>query len=117
MNNKPIIAIFVIGVLLFGAGNFALANLNHQVRTVTVTEKERVCDTSNRCQYLIFTDQTTLSNVDSLWHGKFNSSDVYGQIKVGEQYRLTTVGFRFGPLSTYPNIVDVEQVSTPQEVN
>lgn len=70
---------------------------------VKVTGKERVDG-----QYLIYTNEGTFKIEDSLIFGRFNSSDVYGMLKVGKYYRIKTFGIRSGLLSSYQNIIEVE---------
>jgi hypothetical protein len=44
-------------------------------------------------------------NEDSLWYGKFNSSDYIMNLKVGSSYAFMTIGYRVPFLSAYPNII------------
>lgn len=75
-----------------------------QTVELTVTEKERVSEgTSSR--YLVFTDAEVFENVDNWWVLKFNSSDVYGRLKVGATCSATVSGWRFPLLSWYRNIL------------
>jgi hypothetical protein len=79
----------------------------------TVEKTERVNSSSgenSKSYYLVFTDQETLKNTDTLFYLKFNSSDLYGQIKDGETYEFTVYGFRIPFFSMYRNIVDFEEV-------
>lgn len=81
---------------------------------VRVESKERVCEggKDGGCNYLIFTDGGTFKVGDALiGTTRFNSSDVYGRIKQDSCYRLHVYGWRFGPLSMYPNIVNAAEVS------
>lgn len=39
---------------------------------------------------------------------KFNSSDIYNQIKIGQKYRITTTGVRNNFMSWYRNINSIE---------
>ena len=41
---------------------------------------------------------------DLLFNGKFNSSDIYAQLKIGKKYEITTTGYRFNAFSMYKNI-------------
>lgn len=98
------VVVFISGVAVTIGSAFA----NQQAITITVDEKERVCDGSDSCRYLIFTERNgVLENTDSLLHGKFNSSDLYNEVEPGETYEVTTVGWRIPFLSMYPNILDV----------
>lgn len=89
-------------------------NLNDHTYTATITDKERDNDKDNN-RYLIYTeleDGSTLvmENTDSFIRLKFNSSDLYGDLKVGETYEFRVVGYRFPLLSMYENIISYELV-------
>lgn len=77
--------------------------------TATVTDKgiKRADDTD---KYLIYTDIGTFENTDEWLCGKFNSSDIYGMIKVGDTYEFTVIGFRIPFLSAYQNIIEVKLI-------
>lgn len=96
-----------LGVLALVLAGFGLAFASYssvtEVTTV-VTDKERVCETKGDCRYLIFTEAGTFENTDSLFMGKFNSSDVQGSINVGSEYDIVARGWRIGLLSSYPNV-------------
>lgn len=77
----------------------------HRQVTFTVDKSERVCDSNNSCKYLIYTDKGVYEDTDSMFNGKFNSSDIYGEIQNGKTYDVTVYGWRNGLLSWYPNIV------------
>jgi hypothetical protein len=83
------------------------------VETVTakVTEKTTVVrptgEGGSKSVYLIYTDRETFSNEDTLFHGKFNSSDLYGKIKAGRTYKMQVYGWRIPFLSMYRNIVSI----------
>jgi predicted membrane protein len=82
--------------------------------TATVTDKV-VKNSKEHSKYLIFTeaengDVRVFKDTDALFRGKFNSSDIYGEIKVGKTYQFKTYGFRIPFLSFYENITDVDKV-------
>lgn len=72
-----------------------------------VTGKERITK-GNTSYYLIFTDKGEFKITDQMFTGKFNSSSIYGRIKVGKKYRIVTKGYRSGLFSMYPNIQSVQ---------
>jgi len=73
--------------------------------TIVVQEKERVAD-SDSSKYLIWAeDGDVFENTDSLWFGKFNSSDLYGDLMVGNEYCVTVAGWRIPFFSMYRNII------------
>lgn len=47
---------------------------------------------------------------DLLFIWKFNSTDLYSSIEIGEKYRIQTTGIRFRLFSVYPNINNVEKI-------
>ncbi len=82
--------------------------------TFTVSEKERVVQSNGdsvSSRYLVYTNTGVYENTDSFLFGKFNSSDVHGQLKVGKRYKCTVAGWRIPFFSCYPNIVGVTQLA------
>ena len=87
-----------------------------ELRTVraTVTDKgiKRIDKTD---QYLIYTDSEDGIEVfqitDSILAGRFNSADLYAEIRVGKTYDFGVRGDRNGVLSWYPNIYEIDEVS------
>ncbi len=77
--------------------------------TFTVNKAERVVS-GKTSKYLIFTDKGVYENTDALWHGKWNSSDVYNKIATKKTYEARTYGWRMPFFSVYPNILDVREL-------
>ncbi|MBL4951062.1 DUF1523 family protein [Neobacillus sp. YIM B02564] len=83
--------------------------------TAKVTDK--VVKTSNdNSKYIIFTELEdgkvkVFKNTDSLIRGKFNSSDIYAEIKVGHKYKFKVYGYRVPALSMYENIVSIKEIN------
>lgn len=71
--------------------------------TFKVKDKERIIN-GNSSYYLVFTDIGPLKNSDSYLMWKFNSSDVYGELNVGDSYSATCYGWRIPFLDMYKNI-------------
>lgn len=66
-------------------------------------------------KYLVFTENENgemqvLEVSDSWLKGRFNSSDVWGNIKEGKAYKFTVGGSRNEFWSWYPNIYEVEEI-------
>lgn len=57
-------------------------------------------------KYLVFTESEVFENTDAFWALKFNSSDIQGQIGVGETCTLRVYGWRIPFLSMYRNILE-----------
>ena len=108
--------IICVLVVVFASAGCYLEYGNKQTYTVTIKKTERVTkatkngeDLSVHSYYLVFTDKGVFRIEDQLFYGKFNSSDLYGELEAGGTYRVVTTGFRSGFLSMYPNIVSVSK--------
>ena len=103
-----IVLIAVLPVLLVLSAWYAYGT--DEVVTFTVEEKERIVKQSGEgvsSKYLIFTDNGVFENTDTVWYWKWNSSDVYGDLKEGEEYTVMVYGWRVPFLSMYKNIVEI----------
>lgn len=76
--------------------------------TFTVDKAERVVD-GNSSRYLIFTENETFENTDSIAFFKFNSSDIYGRIDEGKTYKAKVSGTRVPFLSWYRSIIEIQE--------
>ena len=101
--------LILILVLCIGGCKGIIYHTTQDTIQVVVTEKERVVS-ENSSKYLIFTENETFKNTDTIWAWKWNSSDLYGKIKKGGEYKMRVYGFRVGFLSWYRNIVDFEEI-------
>jgi hypothetical protein len=102
------------GLLTLIAGSLALdaaiIYLTQDNVVFTVEKAERVTDNNREgSRYLIFTKTETFENTDRLVIWKFNSSDLYGSIKVNQSYQAKVVGLRVPFLSWYRNIVSIQE--------
>lgn len=101
----------VVGFVIIGlfvlVGNLLHAYYQEETVEITLKSKERVVDRGgDGARYLIWSeDGETFENVDSLIKGKFNSSDIYGQLDTGKTYKCKVYGWRNGFFSMYRNIV------------
>ncbi|QIG66028.1 hypothetical protein phiOC_p386 [Ochrobactrum phage vB_OspM_OC] len=77
---------------------------------IEITGKERIV-TKEDSKYLVFTKDEVFENTDTIFHAKFNSSDLYGRINAGDICRMTVNGYRVPFLSMYRNILKVECIS------
>jgi len=105
--------IVAVIVLLFGGSAALHFGTIDTVTGVEVTEKERITTKSGdrvTSKYLIFTDREVFENTDSFLAFKFNSSDSYGRIKVGQVCTFKVTGFRIPFLSSYRNILEARCV-------
>lgn len=112
-----IILIFTLGTELYRPFN-KISDMRDI--TVIVTDKDVKNYGKNNSKYLVFTEDSdgniiTLEITDSLLAGRFDSSDTYAGIKVGNTYKFTIGGSRFEILSWYPNIYEYEIINTEND--
>lgn len=117
MNNKAIetaihkvliiIAFCMPIISLIGLDFYSVYGTKETV-TITVTDKAiKRYDESDK--YIIYTDNETFEITDEFLLGRFNSSDDYGRLKVGETYTVTVNGWRVPFLSWYRNIIEINE--------
>lgn len=104
--------IIIIVVLAIAVIVSVFTSFNDTEYVVTVTDKERVVY-GESSSYLVFTEDEqgnvmVFENTDNLLRGKFDSSNIQGQLKAGNTYRITVVGYRVPFLSMYQNIIEIE---------
>lgn len=106
-----LIVITVIGLAIWWAisAHINWVKESTAVVDIKVTEKERVVESNSEARYLIFTEKEVFENTDSWYHEKYNSSDVYGQLKPGKEYKCEVYGVRKERYSWYRNIVSCEE--------
>lgn len=81
----------------------------------TVIDKDRSTGSEGQSVFRIYTencgvDNETLGLADNFLQGNFNASDMYARIKIGETYRVETVGARIGFFSSFREIVRFTKV-------
>ncbi len=59
---------------------------------------------------LVTTENEGFFNMENFLFGKFNTRDIFNQLKVGGTYKIKYYGWRNGFNSGFPNILSVEQV-------
>jgi hypothetical protein len=103
-----LVLIIIICVLIFSIGSCSIRNGNEDSIIITVQSKD-IKNYKNSSKYLIWTEAEVFENCDSWVYGKFNSSDIFGRLKVGNTYRVKVVGKRIPFLSWYRNIIEIEE--------
>lgn len=111
-----IVAVIVVVVTIIVAAITigVYKSTHHTQRTFTLNDKAIITTNSNGNghQYMFFTDQGTFKDTDSVLNRKYNSSDLYGQLKVGHKYTCDTTGFRWDVGSEYPNLISCTEVKS-----
>jgi hypothetical protein len=59
---------------------------------------------------LVTTENEGFFNTENFFFGKFNTRDIFNQLKVGGTYKIKYYGWRNGFNSGFPNILSVEEV-------
>ena len=65
--------------------------------------------------YMVFGKDQNTGNIctftlnDSLWHGVWNTADMYAQLVVGKTYTFRASGWRIPLLSKFPNIIEIKE--------
>lgn len=78
--------------------------------TITVEDKGIKNSGENSDKYLIYTDNGTYEITDTIAYFRWNSSDLYGEMKVGYTYECKVCGWRVPFLSFYENIIEAKEV-------
>jgi hypothetical protein len=98
--------ILIIIVVLCGIPGCIQAN-KQDVVTITVESKD-IKTYDKNSKYLVWSKENEVFEItDSMWVGRFNSSDFYGRIEVGKTYKVKVIGYRVPFLSWYRNIIEI----------
>lgn len=111
MDNIKIIFGTIAGILLMGLLIFSVSIGYQNEEIIECTVEDKWIKRSGKDDvYLVQCDNEVYQITDLLFKGKFNSSDIYANLKVGKTYEITTTGYRFEFLSMYKNINEYEKV-------
>lgn len=104
--------IMIILIAGFGLWVGFVTAFNDHEATFTVTDKERVNDSSSS-YYLVFGEDDTgnvvvYKNTDEFLRGKWDSSTMQAELEIGQTYDVVLVGYRIPFLSMYENILEIK---------
>lgn len=107
MDKISVIAvILVIGLLAGGLGAYYSSA---ESMTITIEDKW-IKPQGEDTKYLIQTSENgVMCVIDSIYYLSFDASDRYCQLKIGDTYNITKVGWRIPILSKYENILVIEE--------
>lgn len=78
-----------------------------------VTSKDRTKDSDGDSDARVYTSNCGTFKVgDDIFHGEYNSADVFGSIQVGHTYDFVAYGYRNGFTSDFPNIEKATEVKS-----
>lgn len=100
-----VVAVIVGGIVL----SIARVNTVTTYEACTVTEKEdRALASIDKREPRIYTDCGVFVIADEPFRFHFAAADVYNAVQEGQTYDLTTIGWRFGLFSWFPNITEAK---------
>ena len=107
--------LIIIGIILVATILWDIICLNTQNTYTAIITDKGIKRGGKSDKYLIYTELEdgeilVLENTDELFYGKFNSSDMYADLKVGETYTFKVIGFRIPLFSSYQNIIDYKLI-------
>lgn len=106
--------VFLVIVVAFAILGDIFMSFNDTKYTVTITDKERTHSENEK--YLVFAEDSdgnvmVFENSDSFLRGKWDSSNIQGELKVGNTYEVTVIGYRVPLFSWYENIIAIKEIS------
>ena len=111
IDNIKIVFGIIAGVILIGLLVFIVSIGYQNEETIECTIEDKWVKRKDKSDiYLVQCDNEVYQITDLLFKGKFNSSDIYANLKVGNTYEIMTTGYRFEFLSMYKNINEYEKV-------
>lgn len=105
------IGVIVLAVALAIVVPCAMFYSTKTVRVVTVKEKWIKASGSDRQRYLFSDTRGNVYQIKDSWMLlRFDASDRWARLDVGETYRITFYGWRIRFWSMYRNAVEIEEV-------
>lgn len=117
MNNKGNVILGILGIVAIIGIIVGIVYIcfqfnygNEQTVTCTIEEKWIKRNGNDSEKYLISCGNEVYQITDLFFKGKFDSSNIYANLKIGKKYKLTVTGYRFGFFSSYQNINNYELI-------
>lgn len=73
-------------------------------KVIEITVKDKYVKGQEGRYFIVDTNNNTYIIADLLLKNKFNSSDLYSKLEIGNKYKVETTGMRIQFLSKYQNI-------------
>lgn len=97
--------IFIIIILLWIGLAIFETTINYcNEKVIEITIKDKYVKGQEGRYFIVDTDNNTYIIADLLFKNKFNSSDLYSKLEIGNKYKVETTGIRIQFLSKYQNI-------------
>ena len=102
-NIKLIISIIMIFLFIAVPISDTIINYSNE-KVIEITIKDKYVKGQEGRYFIVDTDNNTYIIADLLLKNKFNSSDLYSKLEIGNKYKVETTGMRIHFLSKYQNI-------------
>lgn len=96
------LVIIIVGAIVFKVATIGYSN--KEVIAIEVKDKYIKRDNKSDVYMVVDTDNNTYQITDLFFIGKFNSTDLYNELEIGQAYFIEVTGIRNQFLSWYPNI-------------
>lgn len=96
------LVIIIVGAIVLKVATIGYSN--KEVIAIEVKDKYIKRDNKSDIYMIVDTDNNTYQISDLFWIGKFNSTDLYNELEIGQTYFVEITGVRNQFLSWYPNI-------------
>ncbi|HDG8387267.1 TPA: hypothetical protein PBT33_001710 [Staphylococcus aureus] len=121
LKNMDWFDIFIAGILrLFGVialllvvatPIYTVARYQHkETHQGTITDKYNKRQDKEDKFYIVLDDKQVIENSDLLFKKKFDSADVQASLKIGDEVKVKTIGYRIHFLNLYPVLYEVKKV-------
>jgi hypothetical protein len=112
---KVLVNLIIALIVIIGGITWTAVKFNHKSNYNVVVTDKQIKRHDKKDKYMLYTEDEkgktyVFENVDSFFAWKWNSSDMYGEIKKGHKYELSVTGFRAPFFSMYPNIIEYKEV-------
>lgn len=99
-----VIGTIILGIIGFATWSSAIQYTNNETIEITIKDKY-VKNNGKSGRYLVVdTENNTYEITDLFFKRKFNSTDLYNQLEIGQTYKVEVSGKRIHYWSMYRNI-------------
>ena len=99
------LVIIIVGAIVIKIATIGYSN--KEVIAIEVKDKYIKRDNKSDVYMVVDTDNNTYQITDLFFIGKFNSTDLYNELEIGQAYLVEITGVRNQFLSWYPNINNI----------
>lgn len=106
------IIIVLVIILILGFLFYCITIDYWNKENIEITVKEKYIKRNGESDlYLVATEEGETYKIEDLFFkGKFNSTDLYNELDIGEKYKVEVTGVRISIFSMYKNLNKIEPV-------